>query len=545
MHRQALARLYRPRRFSEIAAQEHVSATLRTAVQRGRVAHAYLFCGPRGVGKTTAARLLAMALNCERRGEGGGDDGEPCGACESCERIWAGRTSLDVVEIDAASHRGVEDARELRERALYAPSAERRFKVYIIDEAHMLTREAWNALLKVLEEPPPRVIFVFATTDPAKILQSAAPILSRCQRFDFRRISASEILKRLREIGVSEKVEVEDAALLALARRADGALRDAISALDQVLAFTGDRVAHADVRTVLGLVEEDLYFELFEILADRRARDVFPYVQKVVDGGYDLLEFYRGVTEGLRMLLRASLGGFAPEDALPEEAAARYGALAQRFHAGDLLRMLSALTELDTDGRFRKSEQPRVLLEALLVKFAWLDRTVDLETILERGGAASADPSAPNLGRPVAPPGTTPTGATQVSPPATPSGGSTLREARAAWARMLAEGKPLKPGQKFALRAVEVVSFSPDGEIGVRARRQEPAWELLSDARFRRVAERELTSLLGRPVRMALHENESPAPSAADARPEAPARLPHGEPELGDAIAEWDLEITE
>ncbi|MBI4513598.1 MAG: DNA polymerase III subunit gamma/tau, partial [Gemmatimonadetes bacterium] len=472
-------------------------------------------------------------------------DGEPCGTCESCERIWAGRASLDVVEIDAASHRGVEDARELRERALYAPSTERRFKVYIIDEAHMLTREAWNALLKVLEEPPPRVIFVFATTDPAKILQSAAPILSRCQRFDFRRISASEILKRLREIAASEKVEVEDAALLALARRADGALRDAISALDQVLAFTGDRVAHVDVRTVLGLVEEDLYFELFEILADRRARDVFPYVQKVVEGGYDLLEFYRGLTEGLRMLLRASLGGFGPEDALPEEAAAGYGALAQRFHAGDLLRMLSALTELDTDGRFRKSEQPRVLLEALLVKFAWLDRTVDLETILERGGAASADPSAPNLARPVAPPGTTPTGATQVSPPATPSGGSTLPEARVAWARMVAEGKPLKPGQKFALRAVEVVSFSPDGEIGVRARRQEPAWELLSDARFRRVAERELTSLLGRPVRMALLEDESPAPSGADARPEARARLPHGEPELRDAIAEWDLEITQ
>jgi DNA polymerase III subunit gamma/tau len=176
MSRTALARAYRPRRFSEVATQEHVSATLRTAVQRDRVAHAYLFCGPRGVGKTTLARVLAMALNCPSRTA----EGEPCGVCDSCERIWAGRTSLDVVEIDAASNRGVDDARDLRERAMYAPSEHDRFKVYIIDEAHMLTREAWNALLKILEEPPPRVIFVFATTEPQKIQQAAPPILSRC-----------------------------------------------------------------------------------------------------------------------------------------------------------------------------------------------------------------------------------------------------------------------------------------------------------------------------------------------------------------------------
>src|SRR3989441_3892731 len=301
----ALARKYRPKQFADLIVQDHVAAALRGAVAQGRVAHGYLFAGPRGVGKTTAARILAMALNCEQRSPAG----EPCGVCDSCSRIWTGAANLDVVELDAASNRGVDDARDLRERAMYAASTETGSKVYIVDEAHMLTREAWNALLKILEEPPPRVVFVFATTEPLKIAQTAAPILSRLQRFDFRRIGPHAIVERLQQVCATEKIAADEDALRLIARSADGGMRDALSLLDQVGSFGDGPITAERVREVLGLIADDLYGETLRLVAERDAAAVFPLVDRLVEAGADLGEFVGGAGEVLRAVLLVGMGG--------------------------------------------------------------------------------------------------------------------------------------------------------------------------------------------------------------------------------------------
>ncbi|HYE58754.1 MAG TPA: DNA polymerase III subunit gamma/tau, partial [Rhodothermales bacterium] len=288
------ARKYRPQRFAELVGQEHVAETLRNALRLDRLAHAYLFSGPRGVGKTTAARLLAKAINCEVPIETR-PDAEPCRQCDSCRAFEEGR-SLNIIEIDAASNNKVDDIRELRDTVRVPPQGARR-KVYIVDEVHMLSTSAFNALLKTLEEPPPYVLFIFATTEPHKVLPT---ILSRCQRFDFRRIAVEETVEHLKNIAAEEGIEADDASLLLIARKGDGALRDALSAFDQAVALCGTTLRYRELADALGVVDVDLYFEVSERVAARDAAGLLDLVDRLVRRGYDLSEFALGLQEHLR-----------------------------------------------------------------------------------------------------------------------------------------------------------------------------------------------------------------------------------------------------
>ncbi len=550
MSHTALARKYRPKSFADVAVQEHVSETLRRAVVGGRVGHAYLFCGPRGVGKTTLARVLAMALNCPDRSA----DGEPCGVCESCQRIWGGHTALDVVEIDAASNRGVDDARDLRERAMYAPSEEGRYKIYIVDEAHMLTREAWNALLKILEEPPPRVIFVFATTEPQKIQQSAAPILSRCQRFDFRRMGVSDVVERLRSVLSREGLSAPEDALRIIGRKADGGMRDALSLLDQVLALTGGEVDAEAVRRVLGLVEEERYLELLDILADGRHGEVFTVVEQLLDEGYDLVEFYHGLTDALRTVLRLRISPEARLD-LRDDLRASFAARAERFAPGDLVRMLSAAADLETNGSLRRSANPRVLVEMLLLRLSYLDRTVDLEELLRAMGGAPAPQGGaarpPSEPAPPAPPKAAPRrGAAKlaVEPPAPPA--STIPPAAGpaeAWNAWLDSGKGVPRGLLAFLRSAAVKEDAEGLEI---VPPPGPALERLADPGVQEQIRTALAKHAGRPVQVriaASPETVQPLPRIGrdEVRADTLKSLYRKEPRLEKAVQELDLELME
>ena len=368
------ARKYRPQTFGDLVAQEHVAATLRNAITSGRLAHAYLFSGPRGVGKTTAARILAKAVNCQTPLKDR-PDAEPCRTCDSCRAFEAGR-SMNIIEIDAASNNRVEDIRELRDTVRVPPQGAKK-KVYILDEVHMLSASAFNALLKTLEEPPPYALFIFATTEPHKVLPT---ILSRTQRFDFRRIAVPEIVSRLEAICQAEGVTADDESLVLIARKGDGALRDALSLFDQALSLCGSTLEAPALREALGVVDTDLYFAT----TDRAHGGDRPGLLQLVDGlvsrGYDLNEYVLGLADHLRNLLVARSTGTGDLIEGTFATKERYLDAAGPYAEADLLHLLM-LTE-EAAGALRESRQPRLTLELALLKMAGLETAADLGQLL-------------------------------------------------------------------------------------------------------------------------------------------------------------------
>lgn len=378
MSYQVIARKWRPQTFEEVVGQSATAQTLQNAIRQNRIAHAYLFAGARGVGKTSTARILAKALNCSQ-----GPTVTPCNSCASCQEITAG-SSIDVLEIDAASNRGIDEIRELRENVKYA-SARDRYKVFIIDEVHMLTTEAFNALLKTLEEPPPQVVFILATTELHKV---PSTILSRCQHFNFRAISYQEVLEQLKKIASTEQIRISDDALNAIARASEGSMRDAQSQLDQIISFCGREIGDDQVRDLLGIIPQQLLHDFTSAIVAQDARRVVLLIDQLALSGLNLQHFVRELLAHFRNLLMVKIAGADPQ-LVPLAPAEMSQAVEQSAHFSeeDLTRFFSIL--VGAEGELRWSSQPRFHLEIALMKILQAKRLVPIEELLAglRGGS--------------------------------------------------------------------------------------------------------------------------------------------------------------
>ena len=365
-----LARRWRPMKFEEVVAQSHVTTTLINAIKKDRLASAYLLCGPRGVGKTTTARIFAKAINCEK-----GPTPTPCNECSSCTEITGSR-SLDVFEIDGASNRGIDEVRTLRENLRYA-ATRGKYKIYIIDEVHMLTTEAFNALLKTLEEPPAKVLFIFATTEPHKV---PATILSRCQRYDFRRIPLNDIVQQLQNICTSEKINIDEKSLFLIARKSDGSLRDSQSLLDQAVSFCGQEIKIKEMSELLGIIDQELFFESSDCISNKDVVVGLQLVEKIFNHGYDMAEFLNGLAEHFRnMLIVRATDNLDLLEGM-ETYGEKYKEAAQSFSETDLLRLIQLAT--DTAYQVKRSSNPKLLLEMLIVKMIKMGKSVELDDLL-------------------------------------------------------------------------------------------------------------------------------------------------------------------
>ena len=368
MSYQVLSLKLRPQRFDEVVGQTHVTRTLQNAIGLDRVAHGYIFSGPRGVGKTTTARILAKVLNCKNP-----KDNNPCGTCVNCTEITQG-SNLDVQELDGASNRGIDEMRDLREAVKYPPNNSK-YRIYIIDEVHMLTREAFNALLKTLEEPPPHVIFIMATTDAHKV---PATILSRTQRFDFKHISINDISEYLKQILESENIKYDTDGIRLIAQKADGSLRDSLSLLDQTIAYASDALDVETIRDVLGIIKENVFLNIIQTIEKRDHKEVIHQLSQLIDAGYAISDFISGFNEFLRNCMIQKTGESAKLNL--SENSLNWLQMGCRFSTADFLRMLDLSLQFESKLRFL--QQPQISLEALFIKLSMMDASVDIASIL-------------------------------------------------------------------------------------------------------------------------------------------------------------------
>jgi DNA polymerase III subunit gamma/tau len=486
----SLYRRHRPGSFDEVVGQQHVVRTLRNAVEQGKVHHAYLFVGSRGTGKTSMAKILARSLNCER----GGPTVTPCGECESCRTIAAG-SSIDVIEMDAASNRSVDDVRDLRERVAYAPTGGR-WKVYILDEAHMLTKEAWNAFLKTLEEPPPNTVFVLATTEAHKVMPTIA---DRCQRFDFQRPSLEQISEVLTRVAAAEQIEAEDAAVAMIARSASGSFRDALGTLDQLVAFGGNQVKLEDVLELLGAADAELLFDAVDAVIAADPKGVLLGVEKMARSGRDPAQFARDLLAHLRHLLVTQTVGEVPNTfVVTATDAGRLAAQASSIGAATLVRTIDELANALTS--VREGDDARMAVEIALLKAARPDLDPSTEGLLRRierleqgtstsraaGPVAAGDPPPPAVAKAssaAGPPTAPPAAETSPSQETEPEGPADSSEAPEASAVSSEPAQPEPAATPAPVEPAEAQSFErPDPTESFRDAESEPSDEADSPA---------------------------------------------------------------